>query len=369
MTASKAQREHKAAVLYGAKDLRIEAVETPNLKNHEIQVIPRATGICGTDLHYYQNGRNGIYTVTEPLILGHEAAGEVVAVGSDVVDIKVGDRVAIEPQLACLSCTQCRSGCYNLCPKMRFTGSASAKPPAQGSLQQLWNHPASLAYKLPDSVSYAEGAMVEPLSVAIHSVRKAGVRAGQTVLVTGAGAVGLLCAKIAKISGASRVIITDVEETRLDFAMRHKLADAVYKMPLSARAEESPSDFAARVSKEITNSGQKSTPAHVAFECSGVETCLNVCIGSAGPGGKVVIVGMGRPMMNLNVGVTIVREVEILGVWRYTNTFQPAIDLIEAGVVDVKPLVTHQFDFTDVVKALELALTKPADFVKCVLTS
>ncbi|KAL0935107.1 sorbitol dehydrogenase (alcohol dehydrogenase GroES-like domain-containing protein) [Colletotrichum truncatum] len=359
---------HLAAVLYGARDLRITPVEAPPLGSDEIQVSPRATGLCGTDQHYYQNGRNGIYQVYEPLILGHEASGEVVAVGSAVQNFQIGDRVVLEPQLACNSCHHCRAGHYNLCKRMRFNGSASSRPPSQGSLQKLWNHPAYLCYNLPESVSFEEGAMVEPLSVALHSVRKAKLEAGQTVLVTGAGAIGLLCARVAKISGASSIIMVDVDETRLSFAQKHGLADQTYKVPTSGLEGESSADFVTRIAAELLKRTRVAT-ATAAFECTGVESCLNLCITTVDAGAKVVLVGMGRPLQNVNLGVALVREIKIYGVWRYTNTFQAAVDLIEAGMVDVKPMITHQYPFEKVAEALELTLSKPPDLVKCIVTS
>lgn len=367
MTPSNNPKTHKAAVLYGGKNLKIQQVPTPDLQPHEARIAPRATGICGTDQHYYQSGRNGIYQVEEPLILGHEAAGEVVAVGSNVTNIKVGDRVAVEPQLACWTCQLCRTGRYNLCPHMRFNGSASAKPPAQGSLQELWSHPANLCYKLPDSVSFAEGAVVEPLAVALHSVRKCKLKPGQTALITGAGAVGLLCARVARISGASSVVMVDIDEARLEFAKKHKIADKTYQMPLRGEPESS-SDFSLRIGEKIRDDlgiGYLDT----ALECTGVQSCLNLCIGMLIPGSKVIMVGMGSPVQELNVGVALVREVEILGVWRYTNAFQAAIDLIAAEMVDVKSMISHRFDIENVVDALELALKRPPNLIKCVLTS
>ncbi|CAH0047326.1 unnamed protein product [Clonostachys solani] len=273
-------KTHKAALLYGAKSLKLTTVDTPPLGSHEVQVAPKATGICGTDMHYYQNGRNGIYTIESPLVLGHEAAGEVVAVGSDVHGLKPGDRVAVEPQLACFVCPKCRLGQYNMCSSMRFLGSASARPPASGSLQQLYNHPASLVYRLPDSLSYLEGAMVEPLSVAIHSVRKARLQAGQTVLITGAGAIGLLCASVARISGALRIAMVDVDGTRLEFAKAQGLADATMLIPFGGNEGETSIEFSTRMAKELSSSEAGMRPADVAFECSGVESCLNLCVAS-----------------------------------------------------------------------------------------
>ena len=359
---------HKAAVLYGVKDIRIEDVETLNLKPHEVRIAPRATGICGTDLHYYQNGKNGIYTVRQPLILGHEAAGEIVEVGTAVTHLKPGDRVAVEPQLACSACDQCRLGRYNLCGSMRFNGSASASPPAQGSLQKLWTHAASLCYPLPGKVSFSEGAMVEPLSVALHSVRKAKLEAGHSVFITGAGAIGLLCARVARISGASSVLMVDVDATRLEFAKRNGIADNIYRIPMEAKNGESGAQFSLRMSNEIQEC-LNILSANVAFECTGIESCLNICVGMAGQGSRVVIVGMGKPQQEVNINLALIREIEIVGVWRYANTFQPAIQLIEKGMVDVKALITHRFEMEDVASALEFALQRPADLVKCVITS
>ncbi|KAI5270740.1 NAD(P)-binding protein [Aureobasidium subglaciale] len=358
---------HKAAVLYGAKDIRIEDVETPDLRPHEVRVAPRATGICGTDLHYYQNGRNGIYTIRQPLVLGHEAAGEIVEVGSAVSNLKPGDRVVVEPQLACSACQQCRMGKYNLCKSMRFNGSASASPPAQGSLQKLWTHAAYLCYLLPESITFAEGAMIEPLSVALHSVRKAKLEAGHSVFITGAGAIGLLCARVARISGATTITMVDVDEARLDFAKKHGIADKTYTIPMDRKEGETGPEFSARMSTEIQDL-LKIPQANVAFDCTGIESCLNICVGMAGPGSRVIIVGMGRPVQEVNIALALIREIEIVGVWRYANTFQPAIQLIEAEMVDVKSLVTHQFEIEDVASALEFALQRPADLVNTGVT-
>lgn len=337
---------HNAVVLHDAQKLIVERVETAAPGPDEVQIAPRATGICGTDQHYYQNGRNSIYKVTEPLILGHEAAGEVVAVGSRVTNIRVGDRVTLEPQQACQCCEHCLDGRYNLCSRMRFNGSASAKPPVQGSLQERLNHPARLVYKLPDGVSYEEAALIEPLSVAIHSVRKARIHAGHSVLVLGAGAVGLLCAAVAKASGAASVAMVDIDEARLEFAKDQNLADVTYT--------------------RLPETGLK---VDASFECTGVEACLNACIGATTAGGRVVIVGLGRPTQTLNLGLAVVREVELLGVWRYANTFPTAINLLGAGRLDLKSLITHRFDLLDAEKALQLVLGKPSDLIKCIITS
>lgn len=363
---------HTAAVLHGAQDMRIETRTTTPPKPDEVQIRIRATGICGTDMHYYQAGKNGMFLVRQPLVLGHEAAGEIVAVGRNVQHFQVGDRVAIEPQRPCKECEVCKSGRYNVCPRLLFTGSASADPPVQGSLQELYNHPAGFVHRIPDSISFEEGALLEPLSVSLHAVRRSGVSVGQSVLVLGAGAIGLLCASLARSAGASRVVIADIDQARLDFALgrngvQRAVATASYLID-PARAKDLKEDFAKQIARE-TSQIEGSGAADIVFECTGVESCCNIAINSAAAGGKVVLVGMGNPMQGLHIGAAAAREIDLLAVWRYANTFPTAIQLVESGQVPLKQLVTHTFDLRDAEKALKTVLSKPADLVKCVITS
>jgi len=364
---------HKAAVLYGAQDLRIEQRVTCPPEDYQVQLRVRATGICGTDQHYFQNARNGIYVVEEPLILGHEAAGEISAIGKKVTEFKIGDRVVVEPQRPCEKCIVCRSGRYNLCADMKFSGSASSAPPVQGSLQEFYNHAVSFVYKLPDNVTFEEGALVEPLAVAIHAVRRSGVETGQSVLVLGAGAVGLLCAAAAKIAGAASVSIIDIDQGKLDFALGKgvkggkKVADRAYRIPLSPNKDESRTDFAARIAEEILAQPGFGLEDAV-FECTGVDTCMNIAIPCAKRGAKVVMVGLGTPVQNINIGLAGVHEVDLLGIWRYANTFGTAIELLRTGQMDLKPMITHTFDLEKVADALRFTLGRPEDLVKCVIT-
>lgn len=366
-------KSHKAAVLYGAKDMRIESVDTISPADHQVQIKVRATGICGTDMHYYQNGRNGVYVVKNPLILGHEAAGEVTSIGKAVNTFKVGDRVVVEPQRPCGVCLVCRSGRYNLCSDMKFSGSASANPPAQGSLQQYYNHDASFVYRLPDNVSYVEGALLEPLSVALHAVKRSGLHTGQSVLIIGAGAIGLLCAAAAKVAGASSINIVDIDQAKLDFATGHGghtkgIAKHSFIVPMSPDGGESKTDFASRMADDILAAPGFGL-VDIVFECTGVDTCCNIGIQCTTRGGKVVIVGMGAPIQNLNIGLAGVHEIDLLGIWRYANTFGTAISLVETGQVDLKPMITHTFELEKAADALTFVLGRPKDLVKCVITS
>lgn len=358
---------HQANLLYGARDLRLEFVSTTPPGPGEVQIAPRATGLCGTDLHYYAAGKNGTFIVTDPLVLGHEFAGEVVAVGPDVTAVRPGARVVVEPQRPCFKCRTCRQGRNNLCALLKFTGSASSQPPVQGSLQQLYNHPADLVYPLPDSISFSQGALVEPLSVAIHAVRRSGLYGSQHVLITGAGAIGLLCAAVARSIGVSSITMIDVEASRLEFARRNGFADAIYHAPLAGGADESKADFAARLAQEAKT--VQIEPPDVSFECTGVETCANVCLYSAARGGKVVIVGMGKPLQEISLGAAAVREVDIISVWRYANTFPTAIELLQSGKIKVDSLITHEIDFMNARDAFEMIESRPKDLVKCIIIS
>lgn len=367
-------KSHKAAVLYGAKDMRIETVESTPPADHQVQVKIRATGLCGTDMHYYQSGANGVYVIQDPLVLGHEAAGEITSVGKTVENLKIGDRVVVEPQRPCSICIVCRSGRYNLCSKMKFSGSASSNPPVQGSLQQYYNHDATFVYRLPENVSYIEAALIEPLSVALHAVNRSGLHPGQSVLVIGAGAIGLLCAAAAQVAGASSINIIDIDQAKLDFATGcssggvKAVANLSYKSPMSPNENESKTDFASRIADEILQTTGFGL-VDVVFECTGVDTCCNIGIQCTTRGGKVVIVGMGAPIQNLNIGLAGVHEVDLLGMWRYANTFGTAISLVETGQIKVKSMVTHTFDLEKAAYALEFVLGRPKDLVKCVITS
>ena len=220
-----------SAVLHGAKDLRIEERPYAAPTGDEVQIRVRATGLCGSDLHYYLHGRNGDFALQHSMCLGHESAGEIVALGPNVpasASLAVGDRVAIEAGRFCGSCAKCRDGRYNLCKQMRFASSAKTFPHLDGTLQKYMNWPSWLVHKLPPNVSLTSAALCEPLSVVLQGIRRSQLQPGQSVLVYGAGAVGLLACAAAKASGASFVAAVDIDEGKLSFAAANGWADATY---------------------------------------------------------------------------------------------------------------------------------------------
>lgn len=249
-----------------------------------MQVAVRATGICGSDLHYYNHFRNGDILVREPLSLGHESSGEIVAVGNDVSGLKIGDRVALEVGLPCGKCDRCAEGRYNICTGMRFRSSAKSFPHAQGTLQDRINHPADWCHLLPPSMPWDVSALLEPLSVAIHAARRAALSPSASVLIFGAGAVGLLVAGVCKIYGANTVIIADVDPGRVKFAIDNKFADASFVVPIRPRpsSTEEALQAAKELAGEIVNcrshNGVMIGEVDTVFECTGVPSCVQTAI-------------------------------------------------------------------------------------------
>ncbi|KAM0280158.1 hypothetical protein ACHAQH_004230 [Verticillium albo-atrum] len=345
MTDSKVQ----ASVLHGAKDLRVEDRDLPAPSADEVQISVEATGLCGSDLHYYSHYRNGDIIVCEPLTLGHESAGTVTAVGSDVTTLAAGDRVALEVGLPCGSCDLCAAGRYNICAGMKFRSSAKANPHAQGTLQERVNHPAKWVHKLPDAVSLELGALVEPLSVAMHARNRANLPSGSTVLVLGAGAVGLLVAAVSKAAGQN-VVIADIQSDRVDFATANGFADAgIVVPPKRPQLIEEKLAYAKEVAELVKNAqvaGKAIGEVTATYECTGVETCMQTAIYATQPGGRVMIIGMGTPIQTLPISAAALREVDLVGVFRYANCYPKAIDLIAtnpAGLPSLQKLVTHRY--------------------------
>ncbi|KAF2965925.1 hypothetical protein GQX73_g7682 [Xylaria multiplex] len=344
----------EASVLHGAKDLRIEQRTLPAPSATEVQVAVSATGLCGSDLHYYTHFRNGNIQVREPLTLGHESAGVITSVGSSVTDLRVGDRVALEVGLPCENCELCQQGRYNICKAMSFRSSAKSVPHAQGTLQTRINHPARWVHKLPAALSLDHGALLEPLSVAMHARARAGLvgggGAGSTVLVLGAGAVGLLCGAVAKVAGAKTVVIADILPERTDFAVQNGFADAKFSVPLARpQTIEEKLTYAQDVAEKIKGvqvGGVSVGEVDVTFECTGVESCMHTAIYSTKPGGKVMIIGMGTPIQTIPISAASLKEVDLVGVFRYANTYPAAIELLagkDERLPDVSKLVTQRF--------------------------
>ncbi|KAK4248706.1 chaperonin 10-like protein [Corynascus novoguineensis] len=353
----------KASVLHGARDLRLEERQLPVLGHEDVQVAVKTTGLCGSDLHYFGHFRNGDILVREPLTLGHESAGIVTAVGSGVSSLKVGDNVALEVGQPCEQCELCREGRYNICREMKFRSSAKAYPHAQGTLQEQITHPARWCHKLPSDVSLELGALVEPLAVALHATDRARLAPRSTVLVFGAGTVGLLCAALSKAVNEATVVIADIQEDRVKFAVANGFADAAVVVPMKRPDTiEAKLDFAKQVAeavKSTTHNGRPLGEVSATYECTGVEACLQASIYATAPGGRIMLIGMGNPIQTLPISAAALREVDLVGVFRYANTYPRVIELLASKnprLPDFTKLITQRFSgMESIPKAFDMA--------------
>jgi D-xylulose reductase len=340
-TLNKEELSNLSFILNKPNDVTFAERPKPELaSSHDVLVAVNYTGICGSDVHYWVHGAIGHFVVKDPMVLGHESAGTVIEVGADVDSLRVGDRVALEPGYPCRRCADCRDGHYNLCHKMVF----AATPPYHGTLTGLWSAPADFCYKLPDTVSLQEGALIEPLAVAVHIVKQAAVRPGQSVVVMGAGPVGLLVAAVARAYGASTVVSVDIMQSKLDFA-----ADfAATHTYLSQRI--APEDNA----KAILDLAGLPKGADVVIDASGAEPSIQTSLHTVRMGGAYVQGGMGKSDINFPIMALCLKEVTAKGSFRYgPGDYALAIDLVGSGKVDVKKLVTGVVEFKNAEEAFK----------------
>jgi len=325
----------RASVLYGAGSLGIEEREDPQPGPHEVLVRVASVGVCGSDVHYFEHGRIGSFTVESPLVLGHEASGVVVGLGSGVSRLGVGQRVSLEPGVPDFSCPECLAGRYNLCHGMRFF----ATPPIDGAFAELVTTHELFAHPVPDSLSDDAAALLEPLSVGLWACHKASVGAGSRVLVTGAGPVGLMAAQVARALGAAQIIVTDVNPYRLELARELGATDV-----LDAR------------SGSVGDSGLR---PDVLLECSGHPGATREAIYSLGRAGWVVLVGMGGDELRLPLSRVQEYELNVTGTFRYAHTWPAAIALATSGRVELDRLVTGRYGLDQVEEALTVTRTDP----------
>jgi len=344
--------ENLSAVLHCTNDLRLENRPIPQPGPKDVLIRMQEVGICGSDVHYWTKGCIGDFVVKAPMVLGHEASGIVHEVGECVTHLKKGDRVAIEPGVPCSLCDFCKNGQYNLCGDIFFC----ATPPDHGNLCRFYTHAADFCYKLPDHVSLEEGALLEPLSVAVHACRRAGVAIGKTVLICGAGPIGLVCLLTAKAMGASSVLITDISASRLEVA---KNLGADHTLLVGKDDEQT---LASQIGSKL--GGQPS----ITIECSGAESSIRLGIFATKSGGVLVLVGLGPAEIKIPIVNAATREVDIRGIFRYANCYPIALDLVASGRVNVKPLITHRFKLEESLAAFETARTGAGGAIKVMIS-
>ncbi|OJJ08721.1 hypothetical protein ASPVEDRAFT_47900 [Aspergillus versicolor CBS 583.65] len=341
MSSRTATAQNPSFILEGIHQVKFEDRPVPELKSpYDVIVNVKFTGICGSDVHYWDHGAIGQFVVKEPMVLGHESSGVISKVGSAVTGLKVGDRVAMEPGIPCRRCEPCKAGKYNLCEKMAF----AATPPYDGTLAKYYILPEDFCYKLPRSISLPEGALMEPLGVAVHIVRQAGITPGQTVVVFGAGPVGLLCCAVAKAFGAAKIVAVDIQKPRLEFAKQFA-ATTIFEPSRVSAAEN-----AARMIEE----NDLGRGADVAIDASGVEPSVHTGIHALRPGGTYVQGGMGRSEMNFPIMAACTKELNLKGSFRYgSGDYKLAVQLVASGRIDVKRLISGTVKFEDAEQAFK----------------
>ena len=320
----------RASVLTGAKQIAMEERATPRPRPGEVLVRVTTVGVCGSDVHYYRNGRLGPFVVDAPLILGHELSGRIAGIGDGVAADRLGERVAIEPQRPCRVCGQCKAGRYNLCPDMEFY----ATPPIDGAFCDYVTIQADFAHPVPDAVSDEAAALLEPLSVGIAAARKGGVVPGSRVLIAGSGPIGVIAAQAVRAFGAAEIIVSDPVAERRDMARR----------------------FGATATVDPAAEDPRSLQVDAFIDACGIPAAVVSGIQSVRGAGTVVLVGTGFDQIALPIPTIQNRELNVTGVFRYTDTWPLGAHLVATGQVDLDSLVTHRFGLAQAEDALNASL-------------
>ena len=337
----------KALVLERKHHLSLREIDLPtHVGVDDVKIAVHTVGVCGSDVHYYTHGAIGKFVVNAPMVLGHEASGKVIAIGTNVKNLKIGDRVCMEPGVPNMNSRATKLGIYNLDSDLTFW----ATPPHHGCLTPEVVHPAAFTYKLPDNVSFAEGAMVEPFAVGMQAAKRARIEPGDVALVIGCGPIGIMVALAALAGGCAKVLIADLSAPKLQIAAQYKGI-----IPVNVREENL---------HESVKAATGGWGVDVVFEASGSPRVYPNIFELVRPGGAVVIVGLPVEPVEFNVAAAVVNEVRIETVFRYANVYDRALELIGSGMVDLKPLITESFAFADSVKVFERAAEGRATDVK-----
>ena len=312
--------------------------------HHDVRIGIHTVGVCGSDVHYYTHGKIGPFVVEEPMILGHEASGSILEVGSAVTHLQPGDRVCMEPGIPDPNSRASKLGIYNVDPAVRFW----ATPPIQGCLIPEVVHPAAYSFKLPENVSFAEGAIIEPFAIGLQSAVRAGIKPGDIAAVSGSGTIGIMVALAALAGGCAKVIVADMAQPKLDIIARYDGIEVV---------NIADTTLSSAVAKATNNWG-----ADVVFECSGAAPAIMDLPQIVCPGGTIVLVGMPVDPVPVDIVGLQAREARIETVFRYANIYDRAINLIASSKVDLKPLISATFVFEDSIAAFERAAEqRPTD--------
>ncbi len=333
----------KAVFLTEPKKLEIRDIPIPEYESDEVLIQIKETGLCGSDLHYYKEGKVVDHIVTEPHILGHESSGVVVETGSAVTHLEKGDRVSIEPGLPCLHCEHCLSGRYNLCESVKFFG----VPPFQGTFREFVTHKADFTHKLPDNLDFTMGALAEPFSVGYHTIGRLKPRLGGSLLITGAGPIGNSCMVMARLAGIMDITITDVDDFRLEIA----------------------GELGATKLINVNNENVPENRFDYAIEASGAEGAFGTVLKGIKKGGYIAFVGMSNTLIPMNLNMILKKEAVITGIYRYVNSYKPVLDILNGHSQNLSKMVTHRFNLSELPKAVDTALDPNVDSMKIIIES
>lgn len=340
----------KTAVMKAIGKIELEEREIPQLKEGEVLIKIGYVGICGSDVHYFETGAIGDFVVKPPFVLGHEAAGTVVALGEGVDSLKIGDRVAMEPGKTCGHCEFCRTGRYNLCPDVQFF----ATPPYDGVFQEYVAYDASMCFRLPDNVSLMEGALIEPLAVGFHAANQGGAHIGQKAVVFGSGCIGLMCLLALKAEGVTEVYVVDVIDKRLEKAMELGAAGVI---------NSSKEDAVERIMELAGGYG-----VDLAIDTAGADVTINQGIRMVKPGGTIVCVGYSRSgKVTLDMSVALNKEITFRTVFRYRHIYPMAIAAVSSGLINLRNVVTDTFTLDEIQEAMMKSVNDKVNIVKAVI--
>lgn len=342
--------KNRAAFMTSIDKMVIREVSMPVAHDDQVIVKMEYVGICGSDVHYFHDGRCGDYVVHGDFILGHECAGTVVETGKNVKSLKIGDRVALEPGITCGQCEFCKTGRYNLCPDVQFL----ATPPVQGCYENYIAFPENMSFKLPDGISTKEGALIEPLAVGMHAAGQGNIKLGDSVVILGAGCIGLVTLLSCKAYGATDITVVDVEQKRLDFAMKLGATRVI-----NAREK----DAVVELDKLTNGMGTEKV-----FEAAGSSITIAQTPYLVKQGGTIVLVGLSsQEKLEYNFAKIMAKEATIKSVFRYRNIYPQAIAAVADGKINVSDIITHEFDFDDIQNAFDSVIHNKNEVVKAVI--
>lgn len=342
--------EMKVALMTEPGKLSIVKRDIPKIKDDEVLVKIQHVGLCGSDLHYYENGRIGDFIVKKPIVLGHEAAGEVIEVGKDVKTLEKGNLVALEPGITCGKCDFCKSGKYNLCADVEFL----ATPPYDGAFVEYIAYPEDMCFKLPQGMDTVEGALIEPLAVGFHAANQANAQIGESAVVLGAGCIGLVTLMSLLARGVKEVYIVDLINLRLE-----KAEEIGAKKVLNAKDV----NIIDEIMKLTNNQG-----VDIVIETAGSKVATQQTVDLVKRGGRIVLVGLAaNPVIDYDFGKLQAKEALINTVFRYRNIYPAAIKAVSDKTIDLKQIVSDTFGLSEIKKAFDYNIQNKSATVKIVI--